>query len=238
MLLAAWALAVLPVPLLAGAETAPSARATPPASAQLSYTVKGNISGIPYSAQSRLDWSNLGSSYSARLEVSVFLLGKRVQTSAGTLGAQGLAPARFSDKSRKEKTADFDRALKQIRFSNQPGAVELLPGAQDRLSVFFQLAALFKGHPEGFRPGDEIPIQVAGTGGAEIWRFVVGDESVLQLPAGPVKARQLSRVPRSGHDGDSQVDIWLAPELGHLPVRIRIADPGGDTVDQRLSHKP
>jgi hypothetical protein len=238
MLLAAWALATLSAPLLAGAETGQPARATPPQSAQLSYTVKGNVSGIPYSAQSRLDWGNLGSSYSARLEVSVFLLGKRVQTSTGTLGASGLAPAHFSDRSRKEKTADFDRALKQIRFSNNAGAVDLLPGAQDRLSVFFQLAALFKGRPEGFRPGDEIPIQVAGTGGAEIWRFRVGDESVLQLPAGPVKARQLSRAPRPGHDGDSQVDIWLAPEMDHLPVRIRIADPGGDTVDQRLSHQP
>jgi hypothetical protein len=243
--LTAFLLAAFPVALLAGgpdtpraAETAPQVRATPPDSAQLRYSVSGNISGIPYSAKSRLDWKNLGDSYTARLEVTVFMLGSRVQTSTGALSAQGLAPSHFSDKSRKVKSAEFDPAQGRIRFSNNATPAELLPGAQDRLSVFMQLAALFKARPNGFQRGEEIPIQVAGTGGAEIWRFQVGDESPLELPAGTYKARQLSRAPRTGHEGDSKVDLWLAPDLGYLPARIRISEPDGDAVDQRLSHKP
>jgi hypothetical protein len=243
--LAAVALASLPAALLAGVPESPKiadaevrAGAIPPDSAQLRYTVSGNVSGIPYSAKSRLDWNNLGNRYSARLEVSVFLLGSRVQTSSGTLGPQGLVPARFSDKRRKEKTTDFDVSQGRIRFSSGANQVELLPGAQDRLSVFMQLAALFKARPAGFPRGEEIAVQVAGTGGAEVWRFQVGEESLLELPAGAVRARQLSRAPRAGHEGDSRVELWLAPELGYLPARIRISEPDGDTVDQRLSHKP
>ena len=36
-------------------------------------------------------------------------------------------------------------------------------------------------------------------------------------------------------DGDQRVEIWLAPLLGHLPVRLKIAQVGGDYLDLRLS---
>ena len=37
---------------------------------------------------------------------------------------------------------------------------------------------------------------------------------------------------------DTQVDIWLAPSLGHLPVRIRLTQDNGDVVDQQLRTLP
>lgn len=212
--------------------------ATVPGSSNLQYRVEGRIKGIPYGARSTLNWSNLGTSYSARMEVRVPLLGSRVQTSTGALNAQGLLPARFVDRSRHERTADFDRSLGKIRFSNQAPPAALQQGAQDRLSVFLQLAALLNARPEAFKPGQVIPLQVAGTGGAEVWPFEVGEKAMLDLPAGPIEARHLVRPPRSGHEKDSQVDIWLAPSLSHLPVRIRISEPEGDSVDQRLSQMP
>lgn len=56
------------------------------------------------------------------------------------------------------------------------------------------------------------------------------------LPAGPVSARLLRREPRHPHD--SRVELWLAPALAHLPVRIRITQANGDVADQRLSRMP
>ena len=45
-------------------------------------------------------------------------------------------------------------------------------------------------------------------------------------------AIQLERLPRRDHDQTAQ--LWLAPALGYLPVRIRIAQANGDFADLRL----
>lgn len=210
--------------------------AQPPASAQLSYSVEGQSKGLTYNATGSLDWRNEGSAYSARLEIRVFLLGSRVQTSEGQLGATGLQPKRFGDKSRSERAAHFDRSQNRIRFSNNALDAELLPGAQDRLSVFLQLAGLLNARPEAYAAGQNIDIPVAGTSGSEIWRFQVQGLASLDLPAGSLIVRHLVREPREPRD--TRVDIWLAPSLGHLPVRIRLTQDNGDVVDQRLTSLP
>ena len=189
-----------------------------------------------YNATGSLDWRNEGSIYSARMEIRVFLLGSRVQTSQGQLGATGLQPERFGDKSRSERAAHFDRSQNRIRFSNNAMDVELLHGAQDRLSVFLQLAGLLNSRPEAYAAGQSIDIPVAGTSGSEIWRFQVQGLVSLDLPAGSLIARHLVREPREPRD--TRVDIWLAPSLGHLPVRIRLTQDNGDVVDQRLISLP
>lgn len=210
--------------------------AQPPASAQLDYAVTGKAKGLAYTATGRLDWTASPTAYDARMEIRVFLLGSRSQTSQGALVASGLQPTRFGDKSRSERAAHFNRTLGRIRFSNNAPDAELLPGAQDRLSVFFQLAGLLNARPEAYATGQSVAIPVAGTGGSELWRFEVQGLEPLNLPAGELIARHLVREPRQAYD--TKVDIWLAPSLGHLPVRIRITQDNGDVVDQQLSAKP
>lgn len=217
----------------AGARPLP---AQPPASAQLSYTVEGKSKGLNYNATGSLDWRNEGRVYSARMEVRVFLLGSRVQTSQGELAITGLQPERFADKSRSERAAHFDRVENRIRFSNNAMDAELLPGAQDRLSVFLQLAGLLNARPEAFSTGQSIDIPVAGTSDSETWRFQVQELTPLELPAGNLIVRHLVREPRQPRD--TRVDIWLAPSLGHLPVRIRLTQDNGDVVDQQLRTLP
>ena len=222
--------------LSTGITNKPPEPAQPPASAQLSYNVEGQSKGLTYSATGSLDWRNEGSAYNARLEIRVFLLGSRTQTSQGQLSATGLQPERFGDKSRSERAAHFDRNQNRIRFSNNTPDAELLPGAQDRLSVFLQLAGLLNARPEAYASGQSIDIPVAGTSGSETWRFQVQGLASLDLPAGSLIARHLVREPREPRD--TRVDIWLAPSLGHLPVRIRLTQDNGDVVDQRLSVLP
>jgi outer membrane biosynthesis protein TonB len=225
-----------------GARSAPDADgissgpAQPPASAQLSYSVEGQSKGLNYSASGSLDWRNDGQVYSARMEISVFLLGSRVQTSQGAVVASGLEPERFADKSRSERAAHFDRKDKRIRFSNNAPDAELLPGAQDRLSVFMQLAGLLNARPEAYPAGKFMALPVAGVSGSEVWRFQVQGLASLDLPAGSLIARQLVREPLEARD--TRVEIWLAPSLGHLPVRIRLTQDSGDVVDQRLRSLP
>ncbi len=56
------------------------------------------------------------------------------------------------------------------------------------------------------------------------------------LPAGEMRARQVKRLPRK--EFDSTVEMWLAPILQHLPVRLRVTQANGDVADQQLSRMP
>lgn len=211
--------------------------ASPPGAADLLYEVSGHAKGLRYSAQAHLRWRPNGTRYTAELELSALLVGSRVQTSSGHLNAQGLVPERFGDRRRStEKATHFDHAGQRIRYSSNAPDTPLVPGAQDRLSVFLQLAALFQAQPDGYPAGQMLRLQVAGTGDAQTWSFQVGPPETLALPAGSVNARRLTRPPR--REFDSTVEIWLAPALQHLPVRIRITEHNGDMADQQLRQLP
>lgn len=214
----------------------PLPAAEPPASTRLQYVVTGQAKGFVYNATGTLDWELGGGRYNARMEMRMPLLGSRVQTSTGAVGPEGLMPERFADKGRSERAAHFERDQHRIRFSANTPDAELLPGAQDRLSLFLQMAGLLQARSPPYASGQVIDMQVAGTGDAEIWRFQVGEESTLALPAGELRVRHLVRQPRK--EFDSTVEMWLAPELNHLPVRLKVTQANGDMADQQLSQKP
>ncbi len=221
-------------PPLPSAATPPLPPSDLPPSITLPYDVVGESRGMSYRASGQLAWRLDAEGYEARMELSMLFLGSRVQTSRGGVGPEGLRPDRFADRRSSERAAHFDRGSGRIRFSNNAAAAELMPGAQDRLSLFMQLAGLLRARTH--REGETITFQVAGVGDAEPWHFVVGPMETLELPAGPLQARRLTRTPRKPHD--STVEVWLAPSLGHLPVRLRVAQANGDVADQRLARMP
>ena len=203
-----------------------------PNSARLQYDVKGQARFIGYSAWADLRWQQDGQHYEARLEVGAFLLGSRVQTSTGLLGAEGLMPLRFGDKSRSELAAHFQRDKNIISFSANTPDVPLLKGAQDRLSVVLQLGALLGAEPDRFPPGTMLSFQTVSQREAEMWQFVVEKEELLRLPYGELHTIKLNRNPR--REFDQRIELWLAPSLGFLPARLRITNANGDFVDQLL----
>lgn len=199
---------------------------------RLAYEVEGRIKGLPYRASGELRWQHDATRYALRGEISALFLGARVQSSTGRITAQGLAPQRFSDKVRSELAAHFEPEAQRVRFSaNTPDAV-LLPLAQDRLSLFFQIGAMFAAAPERFAPGRSLTLQIVGPRDAEPWRFDIGPDEVLDLPIGATPARRFTREPRREHD--LRLDFWLAPSLDGLPVRIRLTQSNGDRVEQNL----
>jgi hypothetical protein len=208
----------------------------PPPSIRLMYQVTGRIKGINYNAAGSLEWENEGTRYSAYLAVRAFLAGSRGQTSVGALGTAGLVPERFTDRSRKERSAEFDPVQRRIRFSNNAPEADWLPGGQDRLSAFMQIASLLQARPEAYPQGSSISLQVAGPGDAELWNFEIGPEEMLTLPAGDLRARMITRTPRKAFD--TRTELWLAPDLHHLPVRIRITQANGDHIEQALRYMP
>jgi hypothetical protein len=204
-----------------------------PESALLKYQVQGQVKGLSYWASAELAWQQDGQTYDSRLTVSAFLLGSRTQVSKGTLGPEGLMPTRFGDKSRSELAAHFQRDKGIISFSANSPDAPLLKGAQDRLSVVMQISSLFSGDPTRFPLGTMLSFQTVSQREAEVWHFLVEKEELLQLPFGEINAIKLNRKPR--REFDQQIEIWFAPTLGYLPVRLRVTNANGDVVDQLLS---
>lgn len=207
-----------------------------PPNVQLRYDVKGLAKGFNYTASGRLDWSHDGHRYEASMTVKALFLGSRGQTSVGRVSDKGLAPERFTDRSRSERAAHFERSTAKIRYSNNAPDAVLLPGAQDRLSVNLQLAALFNARPDAFSEGQTLRLPVSSHDLSEVWLFRVGPQVTVRLPAGDVLARKLTRSPRK--EFDKTVEIWLGPSVAHLPVRLRITESNGDFVDMKLEDLP
>ena len=202
-----------------------------PGSTRLKYDINGEVNGFRYYANGELLWLHDGITYDARLEISHFLLGSRVQTSKGQLTALGLEPIRFGDKVRSEVAAHFERSKNKVSFSANTPDAPLLPGAQDQLSVFLQLAAMLGGDADRFSAGTHIAFQAVGPRSSEAWDFVVGAAESMELPGGRVKALKLTREPTG--ENDPKVEVWFAAEMDYVPVRIRLSQSNGDFVEQQ-----
>jgi hypothetical protein len=217
----------------AGPAEAPAPAVALPASMALDYKMTGNAKGMNYYANAELRWQNTGDTYDASMRVSALFLGSRSMASTGQLSPEGLAPKRFSDKSRTEVAAHFEPEKNQISFSANTPTLPWVKGAQDRVSVFMQLGGMLAGNPAAFPTGSTISIYTVGPRDADTWTFLVEAEEKLVLPFGEVATVKLTRQPR--REFDQKVEIWYAPSLGYLPVRNKITQSNGDFIDQQLS---
>jgi Protein of unknown function (DUF3108) len=219
----------------AASDGPPGINAQFPPSGRFGYAATSLKGGQPLSGSGTLQWSSDGKDYQLQLEVPFLFVTARRQSSVGTLSADGLMPARFTDKgiNRSEVAAHFNReGLANITFSgNQPSA-PLMRGAQDRLSVLVQLAGMAAGKPERFAPGASISVQVASTEEADVWLFNVEAKEAVQVPAGSTIALHLVRSPR--REFDARLEVWMAPSLGYLPVRIKQTEQNGNYTDLQL----
>jgi Protein of unknown function (DUF3108) len=205
-----------------------------PDSGKFGYNVTVLRGTQPQTGSGTLEWTTDGRQYQLSLESSALFVTLLSRTSVGTLSADGLMPERFSDKrfNRSEKAAHFQHDKGRITFSGNQSEAPLLRGAQDQLSVLMQLAGLFAGDPKQLTELGRISVQVANTDDAETWLFVVEGEEKLQLPAGDVRTVRLVRNPRK--EFDTRLEVWLAPQMGYLPVRIKQTNANGNSEDLQL----
>ncbi|MDP2751000.1 MAG: DUF3108 domain-containing protein [Rhodocyclaceae bacterium] len=147
----------------------------------------------------------------------------RRQSSEGDITATGLRPRIFRDQ-REGREADivtFDWEARRATFTNGRAPVVLVEEAQDMLSVFYQLA--------WHQPSQTIDLPVATAGRMGRMTFTwVGKESLV-LSAGSVPTLHL----RAQQSGSAEAtDVWLAPSLDGLPVKIRHTDKKGEIWEQ------
>ena len=202
-----------------------------PAPVRLKFEVRGKERGFPFFANGDLLWQHDGAHYDARYEISIFLLGKVSQTSTGQLTPRGLEPRRFGDKRRSEVAAHFERTKGKVTFSANTPDVPLQPGAQDNLSGWIHMASLFAGASGQLPAGTQVPFLSVGPRSAETWTLTVGELEKLTLPGGEVSAIHVVRTSSNANDG--RADVWFAPSMDYMPVRILVTWAEDHLADQQ-----
>lgn len=144
-----------------------------------------------------------------------------VQESRGRLVAGGLQPDSFrSQRAGKAlEGADFDWPAGQIRLLRDGSVQPLRAGAQDMLSLNYQLAFLG-------RLAEGITLGVATARKFERHALDSLGEEEIDVPAGRFRTLHLRAL------NDSTTEIWIALDHGHLPVKIRFTDKKGESFEQ------
>ena len=205
---------------------------TVPGSARMSYKVLGFVKSMNWNLDGELLWLQEGIGYDARLTLGAMLLGTKTYTSTGQVGSQGLAPTRFGEKFRSaEVAAHFEREKQKISFSANTPSAPLLPGMQDWLSALMQVGSMLAAAPTLYPAGTKLSFETVGARSVETSVFVVEGQEILKLPGGEVGAVKLTRGPRN--EFDQTIELWLAPSMAYLPVRIKLSERSGDFADMQ-----
>jgi hypothetical protein len=217
-------------PAVADATAAPSlptsaAPATPnvdswPPNTRLRYVLSGNYRGALH-GDAQVQWQREGGRYQVQLEISIGWLAHLSMTSQGQVTPDELRPEVFEE--------DNGSGRRHMLFTAQElvlmnGARQPRPaGVQDTTSQFVELSHRFAQAPTPLAVGQSVEVWLARPGGADVWTYdVVALETLFTPRHGEVAAFHLKPRPLAKPRGPITAEIWFAPTLQYLPVRIKI----------------
>ncbi len=215
-----------------------------PPSTRLSYRVTGNYRG-PVEGQARVEWLRSGTRYQVHMDLGIGpsfapLVSRRV-SSEGEITADGLYPLRYDEETRAlmatPRRVQVLLATDIVRLANGT-EVPRPAGVQDSSSQFVHLTWLFTTRPELLQPGQSVDLPLALPRRLEVWTYDVLDQETLATPFGPVPAVHVKprRPARAGND--LVAEVWFAPSLQYLPVRILIRQDEQTFVDLMIERLP
>lgn len=150
-----------------------------------------------------------------------------VQVSEGVVTDAGLVPNAYrsvrNDAGEPAESAQFDWQQMRVVLTSKRRQQEasLVSGAQDLLSVIYQLAMV----PA---PADNAEFMIATGKSFNPYVFdLVGEEQVATR-VGELRTAHLKT--RAGK-GEQTTEVWLALDYHNLPVRVRFTDRKGDSAD-------
>ncbi len=216
----------------AAAALATPLAAAPPARAEIAYEILREDRPI---AEVVLQFEHAGGRYRIvetwKGRGVYALAGGIVRTSRGSAGPDGVRPAEFTDERsrRAPSRAEFDWSAGTLTTQRRGEThTHALPAdAQDRLSFLLALA---------LAPPQRRPVSFSVTDGGGLSHYVYGaaGRERVKVAAGEFDAIKVARRPERADDR-RVTEIWLAPSLGGLPVRILLVDKDGARLDQQAT---
>lgn len=228
----------------ASAASSPAGSFAWPSATRVSYVLTGQWRG-ELSGVAEVEWIRVGERYQVNVDIhagpSFAPIFTRRMTSQGTLGEGGLVPDRYD-----EDTQVLMRDRRRVSVGFETGSVvlangqrrERMAGTQDTASQFIQFTWLFGSAPEKLRVGNSFEFPLALPRSMNRWTYDVVSEETLYAPFGPIATFHLKPRRESRNPGEWLVEMWFAPELRFLPVRIRIEQEAGASVDLMIAKKP
>jgi hypothetical protein len=236
-----------PASVPAAAASAPVATAAfewPP-STRLTYALTGNYRG-EVRGNARVQWVRQGARYQVHLDVAIGpsfapLISRRM-TSDGDLGDQGLVPRHYDEATRlpfqQPRRATLQFTPEQVTLANG-SQHDAPPGVQDAASQFVQLTWLFTTQPELLRTGNTVTMPLALPRRVGRWVYDILGQERLVTPIGEIDTFHLK--PQLGErrpGNELSAEVWFAPTLQYLPVRIRIQQDADTYIDLLISTAP
>jgi hypothetical protein len=201
-----------------------------PGDTRLSYQLGGEFRGGPLYGDAHVQWQRTADRYQVRLDVDIRFFTTYVMTSQGEVTPGGLLPRAYEEyRPGKRRSAQFGDEL--VTLDNGK-TMPRPPGMQDTVSQFVELAHRFASGQDLLEVGRTVTIPLGRPGAVDIWTYDIVERVTLRTPKlGTVEAYHLK--PRSivNPRGNITAEMWFAPSLQYLPVRIQVRMGETDFLD-------
>ncbi len=213
-----------------------TARAAAPASASVTYNLFRNniLLGTITEQFDTKDGSYRASSEANATGLFAFVQREPVRfTSVGELTKDGLRPQRFEGRqSGKSMSADFDwpGAKLMLTHDGVNQTLALPPGAQDRLSIMYQLMFAMR------TVNSKAPhMNFAMTNGRKLeqYRYTAQPDVTIDTP---FKRINTTHLVKQREADDTGTEIWVAPAYSNVPVKVLIIENDGVRYEQVATH--
>jgi hypothetical protein len=193
-----------------------------PTDTRLSYRLGGHFRSGELYGDARVQWQRADTSYQVRVDIDITLWVSLVMTSQGEVSPNGLVPRAYEELRRGKRRAvqlgDTQVALDNGRTAPRPA------GVQDTASQFVELSHRFATGQEKLEVGRTVSFWMARPGAVDYWTYDIVERELLQTPnLGVIEAWRLKPRPIANPRGNITAEMWFAPSLQYLPVRIRVS---------------
>ncbi len=220
----------------ASAAPSPAAADSWPGDTRLSYRVGGYFRGELH-GDARVQWQRQGDRYQPRIDIDLGPVSV-VMTSQGQVTEQGLAPSAYEE-TRVGKRRSAQLHERQVTLSDG-SQVPRPDGIQDTASQFVELSHRFASGQLPLEVGRSVSFWLARPGGIDFWTYDIVKMEVLQTAQlGAVEAFHLKPRPLANPRGNITAEMWFAPSLQYLPVRIRVTagDANLDLLVEKIEQR-
>lgn len=210
-----------------------------PSDTRLSYQLGGYFRGQLH-GNAQVQWTRLPSlasapgaaldtamsdRYQVRVNISVGGLASPQFTSQGRIRADGLMPEVYEEQlPNGQRSVKLDAGGVVMQNGSRLPRPLLEPDSvQDTASQFVDIGQRFAQGRARLVAGETLRIWLARPGGLDEWVYDIGPAETLYLPLlGAVQVHHLKPRPLAKARGTITAEMWIAPSLQYLPVRVKV----------------
>ena len=187
----------------------------------MNYTLGGRFRSGDLYGNASVQWLRQGGHYETRIDIEVAIFTALTLLSQGDVSPQGLFPRAYEEQRRsgprRNRMDENTVVLQDGRTVPRP------PGVQDTASQFVELTHRFATGQETLAVGRSVDVWLARPGGVDLWTYdIVDKEDLYTQHFGLVEAFHLVPRPIANARGNITAEMWYAPTLLYLPVRIQV----------------